>query len=129
MTRVNVVKISRSMRPSVGVTSSVFSERVLSGCDVAAGGAVDERLLWQEASGSPQRQVSLQSTIVQQQMRDGLGTTHHEAGTLWMGATDTDSVTDTSGRFHHVSNAYVVGPAVFPTLGSANPSLTALALA
>src|SRR5262249_24564935 len=26
-------------------------------------------------------------------------------------------------------NAYVVGPAVFPTLGSANPSLTALSLA
>src|SRR5207244_4804271 len=31
--------------------------------------------------------------------------------------------------FHGRSNAYVVGPAVFPTLGSANPSLTALSLA
>jgi choline dehydrogenase-like flavoprotein len=63
------------------------------------------------------------------QGRDGLGTTHHEAGTLWMGANANDSVTDLDGRFHHVANAYVAGPALFPTLGSANPSLTALALA
>jgi hypothetical protein len=62
-------------------------------------------------------------------VRDGLGTTHHEAGTLWMGASQADSVTDLEGRFHHVANAYVVGPAVFPHIGSANPSLTALALA
>src|SRR5206468_9127820 len=39
------------------------------------------------------------------------------------------SVTDPNGRFHHVSNAYVAGPALFPTLGSANPSLTAITLA
>ena len=38
-------------------------------------------------------------------------------------------VTDARGRFHGLSNAYVVGPAIFPTLGSANPALTALALA
>jgi len=63
------------------------------------------------------------------QMRDGLGTTHHEAGTLWMGANVNDSVTNLDGRFHHIANAYVAGPAVFPTLGSANPSLTALTLA
>jgi hypothetical protein len=61
--------------------------------------------------------------------RDGLGTTHHEAGTLWMGIDPSTSVTNLDGRFHHVSNAYVAGPAIFPTLGSANPSLTALALA
>ncbi|SCK27585.1 Choline dehydrogenase [Variovorax sp. HW608] len=63
------------------------------------------------------------------QARDGLGTTHHEAGTLWMGANPNDSVTNLDGRFHHISNAYVAGPALFPTLGSANPSLTATALA
>lgn len=66
---------------------------------------------------------------VMQQMRDGLGTTHHEAGTLWMGASQADSVTDTNGKFHHLANAYVAGPALFPALGSANPSLTALTLA
>jgi choline dehydrogenase-like flavoprotein len=63
------------------------------------------------------------------QARDGLGTTHHEAGTLWMGANPNESVTNLDGRFHHISNAYVAGPALFPTLGSANPSLTATALA
>ncbi len=66
---------------------------------------------------------------VVEQKRDGLGTTHHESGTLWMGSDPNASVTNLDGRFHHVSNAYVAGPAIFPTLGSANPSLTALALA
>jgi len=62
-------------------------------------------------------------------VRDGLGTTHHEAGTLWIGSDSTKSVTDLDGRFHHITNAYVAGPALFPTIGSANPSLTGLALA
>src|SRR5712692_4709364 len=60
--------------------------------------------------------------------QDFLGTTHHEAGTLFMGSPGS-SITDTSGKFHNVANAYVAGPALFPTLGSANPSLTALTLA
>jgi hypothetical protein len=62
-------------------------------------------------------------------VRDGLGTTHHEAGTLWMGTDSNSSITDLNGRFHHINNAYVAGPAIFPAIGSANPSLTALALA
>lgn len=60
--------------------------------------------------------------------RDPLGTTHHEAGTLFMGDAGS-SVTDSTGRFHNVSNAYVAGPALFPAIGSANPSLTGLTLA
>ena len=60
--------------------------------------------------------------------RNGIGTTHHEAGTLWMGSPG-QSVTDSFGKFHHVSNAYVAGPALFPVIGSANPSLTATTLA
>jgi choline dehydrogenase-like flavoprotein len=60
--------------------------------------------------------------------RDGLGSTHHEAGPLAMGTPGT-SVTDSTGRFHSLANAYVAGPALFPALGSANPSLTALSLA
>src|SRR6266852_3710991 len=62
-------------------------------------------------------------------VRDGLGTTHHEAGTLWMGTAPGNSVVNLDGQFHHIQNAYVSGPAVFPALGSANPSLTALTLA
>ena len=61
--------------------------------------------------------------------RDGLGTTHHETGTLWMGDDANKSITNTDGRFHFVNNAYVAGPALFPTIGSPNPMLTGIGLA
>src|SRR5205823_11296692 len=61
--------------------------------------------------------------------RDGLGTTHHEAGTLWMGDQNTPSVTDPDCRVKGIENAYVAGPALFPSVGSPNPMLTGVALA
>jgi hypothetical protein len=61
--------------------------------------------------------------------RDGLGTTHHEAGTLRMGSNAATSVTDANAKFHGVKNAYALGPAVFPTIGSPNPMLTGIAMA
>jgi len=67
-------------------------------------------------------------SIISQQMHDGLGTTHHESGTLWMGAPGS-SVTDENGRFHHINNAYVTDLSLFPTAGSANPVLIGLTLA
>jgi choline dehydrogenase-like flavoprotein len=60
--------------------------------------------------------------------RDGLGTTYHESGTLWMGDDPEKSVTDANGRFHHVANAYCIDQALFPIAGSANPVLTGLTL-
>lgn len=60
--------------------------------------------------------------------RDGLGTTHHETGTLWMGNDPTTSVTNADCRFHQIHNTYVAGPALFPTIGSPNPMLTGIAL-
>ncbi len=60
--------------------------------------------------------------------RDGLGTTHHESGTLWIGDDPATSVTNLYGRFHEVSNAYAVGPALFPRIGSPNPMLGGVAL-
>ena len=65
---------------------------------------------------------------VTSQDRDGLGTTYHEAGTLWMGTDPTASVTDTNGRFHHISNAYCSDQSLFVTVGSVNPTLTGLVL-
>lgn len=65
---------------------------------------------------------------VEKQSNSDLGSTYHEAGTLWMGLAG-QSLTNQDGRFHHIANAYVAGPALFPTIGSANPTLTALALA
>lgn len=63
------------------------------------------------------------------QRRDGIGTTHHEAGTLRMGTDPATSVTNTDARFHHVTNTYAAGPALHPTVGSPNPMLTGIALA
>ena len=60
---------------------------------------------------------------------DGLGTTHHETGTLWMGTDSTKSVTDPDGRFHHTENLYAAGPCLFPSIGSPNPMLTGIAVA
>jgi len=60
--------------------------------------------------------------------RDGVGTTHHEAGTLRFGDDPNTSVTDSNCRFHQVTNAYVAAPALFPTIGSPNPMLTGIAL-
>jgi choline dehydrogenase-like flavoprotein len=59
----------------------------------------------------------------------GLGTTYHEAGTLWMGDDPSASVTDALGRFHHIQNAYVCDQSAFPTVGSVNPVLTGLTFA
>lgn len=60
--------------------------------------------------------------------RDGLGTTHHETGPLFMGEASSNSVTLPDGQLRHTSNAYVVGPAVLPTISSPNPMLTGVAL-
>jgi choline dehydrogenase-like flavoprotein len=46
-----------------------------------------------------------------------------------MGDDPSSSVTNTSGRFHHIQNAYACDQSIFPTVGSANPALTGLALA
>jgi hypothetical protein len=64
-----------------------------------------------------------------QVIRDGLGTTHHETGTLWMGADPAHSVTNEDGRFHYTENLYAAGPSLFPSIGSPNPMLTGVALA
>jgi hypothetical protein len=64
-----------------------------------------------------------------EEKQDGIGTTFHECGTLWMGDNPSNSVTDVHGRFHHISNAYCCDQALFPTAGSANPVPTGLALA
>lgn len=79
--------------------------------------------LLQLAGGNPADLQILSTT------RNGLGTTYHEAGTLWMGTTSATSVTDTNGRFHHIANAYCADQSLFVTVGSVNPTLTGLTLA
>lgn len=53
-----------------------------------------------------------------------LGAVDHEAGTLAFGA-----VTEDDGELTRGSGIFVTGPATFPRSGSANPTLTILALA
>lgn len=53
----------------------------------------------------------------------------HETGTLWMGESELDSVTDVYGGLHATRNLFVLGGATFPTRGSWNPFLTMVALA
>jgi choline dehydrogenase-like flavoprotein len=60
--------------------------------------------------------------------RDSEGSTHHDAGTLWMGTDPATSVTNEYGRIHDTTNCYVNAPALFPSLGSPNPMLTGVAL-
>jgi len=64
-----------------------------------------------------------------QQNRDGLGTTHHETGTLWMHDDANLGVTAPDGRLHFTENLYAAGPCLFPSIGSPNPMLTGIALA
>ena len=61
--------------------------------------------------------------------RDRLGTTHHEAGGLHFGSDPAKTVTDEHCKIRGVANAYVAGPALFPTIGSPNPMLTGTAFA
>jgi hypothetical protein len=61
-------------------------------------------------------------------LRDQLGTTHHEAGTLRMSVAPADGVTNEYGRVHDTTNCYVAGPALFPSSGSPNPMLSSVAL-
>jgi len=53
---------------------------------------------------------------------------HHPAGTARMGSKATTSVVNENCRSHQHDNLYIVGGSVFPTLGTANPTLTIAAL-
>ena len=60
--------------------------------------------------------------------RDVSGGAHH-MGTTRMSDDPTRGVVDGNGRVHGVSNLYIAGSSVFPTVGFANPTLTIVALA
>ena len=54
---------------------------------------------------------------------------HHHAGTTRMSINPGSGVVDPTGRVHGLANLYACGASVFPTAGSANPTLTIVALA
>jgi len=53
----------------------------------------------------------------------------HIIGTCKMGGNPMDSVVDRDCRSHDMSNLFIVGASIFPTAGTANPTLTVAALA
>lgn len=61
--------------------------------------------------------------------RTTLGWASHHLGTCRMGANPATSVVDPNLRIHGLRNAFVLGSAVFPTGGAAQPTLTIVALA
>jgi len=54
---------------------------------------------------------------------------NHIMGTARMGVDPATSVVDVDGRSHDHPSLFVLGPSMFPTAGTANPTLTAVALA
>lgn len=56
-------------------------------------------------------------------------TTAHIMGGMRMGTDPTTSVTDATGRFHHLDNLFVADGSVFPSSGGHNPTLTIMATA
>lgn len=107
-----------------GALWDVMDQRALELVQQVAGGAANIEYFYDGGWQAPPPS----SGTIRAQMRDGLGTTHHESGTLWMGAAGS-SVTDEDGRFHHIGNAYAADLSLFPTVGSANPVLIGLTLA
>jgi choline dehydrogenase-like flavoprotein len=53
----------------------------------------------------------------------------HHIGTTRMSSSERTGVVDANCRVHGTRNLYVAGSSVFPTSGSANPTLTIVALA
>ncbi|MEN8131040.1 MAG: GMC family oxidoreductase [Pseudomonadota bacterium] len=54
---------------------------------------------------------------------------HHHAGTTRMATHPRDGVVNPDGRVFGLENLYLAGASVFPSAGSANPTLTVVALA
>jgi choline dehydrogenase-like flavoprotein len=83
---------------------------------------------WIDAKAAKDR-VTGGKLKTEQGIRDSLGTTYHESGTMWMGEAPFSSPTDGRGRFRHVANAYCADQSLFTRGGSANPVPTGLTLA
>jgi choline dehydrogenase-like flavoprotein len=54
---------------------------------------------------------------------------NHHMGTTRMSASPSDGVVDRNCQVHDVSNLFIAGSSVFPTVGFANPTFTIVALA
>ena len=83
---------------------------------------------WEEANKLHQQMLDAvgATNIVFSEALGGVG---HLMGTTMMGNDPANSVTDATGRTHDHPNLYLAGSGLFPTTGTANPTLTIAALA
>ncbi|PFG44203.1 choline dehydrogenase-like flavoprotein [Isoptericola jiangsuensis] len=72
---------------------------------------------------------ALASSMQDKYAAGDLGFYFHHTGTTRMGRDPAGSVVDRHCRVHGTDNLYVVGSSVFPTSGTAEPTLTVVALA
>ena len=73
--------------------------------------------------------ANLESTLVLSPAPHRIAPGNHPAGTCRMSQNSNEGVVDVNCRVHSTTNLYIVGSAVFPSLGYANPTLSILALA
>ena len=91
--------------------------------DYTRAGLAEARRIHQDAF------VRLQATEIHHKPDSGFQGAGHVIGTTRMGKDARTSVVDADLRAHDHRNLFLVGSAVFPTSGAANPTLTIAALA
>jgi choline dehydrogenase-like flavoprotein len=107
-------------RPKLAFAIDDYSRKAF-----ACAKAVCERIF--EAAGATDRQVLIkpEDAVPETDWFAGAG---HISGTCRMGTDPSASVVDPSCRSHDHPNLFIIGSSVFPTEGTANPTLTATAL-
>lgn len=87
----------------------------------------DHSVIRQMQQGVRQLFTAMQATTVEEEIGPLLEAIH-DAGTCRMGIDPDTSVTDPYGEVHGVSGLYVADNSVIPSSGTANPTLTTVAL-
>jgi len=114
--------------------------RVVLGARRDAFGLPRAELQWSWNDADRRRLERVRALLVAELTRCGVGrvdvspeprlvpSAHHHMGTTRMSRGPEDGVVDRDARVYGLSNLFVAGSSVFPTGGSANPTLTVVAL-
>jgi choline dehydrogenase-like flavoprotein len=89
----------------------------------------DQAVIQQMQEGLRQLEYSLQYTPAAEGIFGPIIEGNHITGTCRMGVDPDTSTTDPYGQIHGISNLYVADNSVIPSSGTANPTLTTVALA
>jgi choline dehydrogenase-like flavoprotein len=95
--------------------------------------AKDEEVIRQMGEGVKQAAAAMNTSLVADEgpalCRLTIGSDIHEMGTCRMGEDPSTSATNHCGQIHGITGLYVADNSVIPTSGTANPTLTTVALA